>query len=724
MKFFVSLFAAICICLSLTACAAAPAPAETPAPTAEAQPLPVESAAPAVEYSKDDYFDRVLSDDELEALKDADLNTLRSEISTIGDAVAFLDGFSPACYSNIDGEINLQITFLYDLHTRPEATFTQTYAAFAAWCLCDDYEDIKYVICIGENQDSCRVIPALALPVSGGWYVCAPWEDSTLLDEDSGHGLVPVELESLDALQDKLFLELSNPMAMQIFLAEANQPTLQFSLDMGGFSAKPTVGEAETVYTVSPEYMEGREQSKRRQAVENLDKLELPGLLAASLSKDDISALIGRDADTVAAELKTLGDVLYYLALSGYHTTDGDIKIWEGELCWSMNEAPRTVFANNAGNCGGTAALVPFLLEGDYEEAGCLSMTCDVEIGGGHVISYIKSGSTCYVFDPRGVVDTNYTWDGGISTGGDVRSAGTAWRSNVDETYKLIFAYPTVTGDLPGMGDGKTVYLPEQYRDIITVVYEADNEGYRFDWRSIGENALRQMEVYRSSFTQLPNTAEAADGGSAVSIDRSGDYFTPLLSAEELEALKDADLYTLQAWISTVADTVAFLDQYNNPFNNAMSDCFAVNLDNFLMMHKTLGTSPDVYTVLCAFFLADDYPEAQIIVGSVSDMGHSRYRRCHYALLLPEGDGYCVVNPSTRSAYDSCIYGFQEISVGSTDELADALVPYTLDVPKRDSKLKLESLYSLSAHINNVRFGYENNVLLAPAEATELYTEN
>lgn len=64
-------------------------------------------------------------------LKTADLNTLRREISTIGDATAFLDLFSPRTYRGFGDQAHLDIEFLFDLHTHPEATFSMIYTAFA-----------------------------------------------------------------------------------------------------------------------------------------------------------------------------------------------------------------------------------------------------------------------------------------------------------------------------------------------------------------------------------------------------------------------------------------------------------------------------------------------------------------------------------------------------------------------------------------------------------------
>ncbi len=713
MKRLITLFTAICICLSIAACGAAPAPAETaspaaetPVPTDEAQPLQEEITITGVDYSKADYLNRVLSGDELEALKEADLETLRAEISTIGDAVAFLDLFTPASFAGFGNEIHLDIDFLFDLHTRPEATFAQTYTAFAAWCLTDDYEDIKYIICIGENTGFCRVIPALAMPVSSGWWVYSPYERSKVLQPGSSESVEEIELSSLDNLQDHLVLELSVPVPYQIFVADADQRDLRFNLDESNLRATVSAGSAELVYTLDVEKLAAL---RRQTNLDNLRKLSLPTVLAASLSEAEISALVGKDAKTVAAELKTLGDVLYYMALSDFHSTDGDIKVWEGDLCWSMNDSPAVVFSSSAGNCGGLAAFVPYMLQGDCEEAGCLSMTCDVELGGGHVITYLKAGDYYYVFDTRAIVDTQYTWNGGISMGGSVETAGRKWRNNVDETYKLIFAYPTNDGDLPAMGDGKTVYLPEQYRDKISIVYEAKDEGYSFSWRSIGDEAMAQVESLRNVFTERPDKS--------VTIDRSGNYFTRVLSDEQLWRLKSSDANTLQAWISTVADAVAYLDLFESTMYDGINECFSAEVSWMLNLHRTEATAPDSYTFLTGWLLADDYPEADYLIASVQG---ADVDRCHHGLLLPEGKGFVTVNPAEYSRRENYVYGFEQSRFGSTEGIGSALEPLNL-AHHDDSRLNICHLFSLPLGTKSMDFSYDGYFLIAPAGAKELH---
>ena len=177
---------------------------------------------------KEDYIRRSLSDSRLKALRGSSLGTLQKEISTIGDAAAFLDQYAPHPYSGFAGEIRLDLNFVFNLHTRPEASTPQTYAAFAAWCLADDYDGIQYVLCLSDRGNYTAVLVALALPVAGGYALYSPQRSSSLVTDrllpemvtDTLEGLSPGELKEYDF-----------DVIHQIFIADAEQTDLRFRLD-------------------------------------------------------------------------------------------------------------------------------------------------------------------------------------------------------------------------------------------------------------------------------------------------------------------------------------------------------------------------------------------------------------------------------------------------------------------------------------------------------------
>ncbi len=632
----------------------------------------LESIKNVYDFSPADYLDRRLTDSELASLKSASLDTLRKKISTVGDAVAFLDQFSPRWFSGFSDSLRLDIEFLYDLHTRPEATFSHTYTAFTAWCITDDFEDVRYLICTGALQDYFRTSPALILPITDGYYIYSPYETSSLLDPGSSEPVKAMTLSSLSGIEESVSINWTNPKPYQIFIAPADQKDLQFAVDEAAQWASLTSGKAELVYSISDEEKAELEEQRReeiaRVSLENLrsrwNSYGFPASFAPSMSESKIKALIGKDIDTVSGSLKTLGDVLYYLALGGYYTTNGDIKVWEDGLCWSFNDAPETVFANNAGNCGGTAAFVAYLLTGDYNEAGCISMTLDIDIGGGHVITYLKDGGTYYVFDSRALVDSNYSWNGGITSGSTLVSAGQKWRSENDPSYKLMFAYPTTEGDIPALGDYKTVYLPTQYRDRITIVYEATSEGYKYDWRSISADVLEKINGLRRPVSSTPD--------SDVTIDRSGNYFTRVLTDAQLVKLKWADKETLRSHISTAADAVAWLEQFNPNHYSGFEGEIRLDIDFLLPLHSSdEATTGQTYSAFTAWCLSDDYDGIKYII---SIMRPSEWIQTLTGLALPCEGGYYVYSPCSDAKEYMSEY-FHDAQLSDLSSLESKLVP-------------------------------------------------
>ena len=77
-------------------------------------------------------------------------------------------------------------------------------------------------------------------------------------------------------------------------------------------------------------------------------------------------------------------------------------------------------------------------------------------------------------------------------------------------------------------------------------------------------------------------------------IDTSGNYMTRVLTDEQLEKLKYADAETLQAWISTVADTVAYLDRFEQHFYSCINSGFEVDVEFLLDLHRREATAPDL----------------------------------------------------------------------------------------------------------------------------------
>lgn len=460
----------------------------------------------------DTYLARVLSDKELAALKEADLDTLREEISTVEDAVAFLEQFTPNGYSGFDEEIRLDIEFLFDLHTRPEATTSQTYAAFAAWCLTDDYEGIKYIVCVSDVL-GCRVSPALALPVAEGYYIASPGEGTEAM-RGNFHAIKPVVVDSLENLAGKIAFENKNLVLYQVFVADANQAELRFVLDENAKNAAVSVGEAALAYQISREELAAMADAKRQERVRfawdqlqtNWSSYNMPASMAPTMSKKEVEQLVGKDIDTVVAACKTLGDCLYYYALSGFEGCGGDLQTYDssiggGNLYWHYNYTPWVTFARNKGNCGASSGLTSYLLRGDYDTVGMLGMTFAEGEGGGHFINYLYDGKTYYVFDIVNLLSAFHQSGFCFSSDNALRRAADLWIEQSDSPVRLMWAYQTFDGDVPvgwDWGNSHISYLPAEYKDTGEILIETPSEGYVYRWVTIDEKVLQRIEQNRN----------------------------------------------------------------------------------------------------------------------------------------------------------------------------------------------------------------------------------
>lgn len=399
---------------------------------------------PEVDYTKEDYLNRVLSDAEIAALKFADMDTLRKEISTVGDAVAFLNLFTPGMFYQFGDVINMDLDELMNLHGINEATFPHTYTVFTAWCLTDDYEGIQYVIATGVDWGIYRTSFALALPVKDGYYLYSPFHVGDL----EGMTMESAEVSSLDGLENVVKTDW-NTFPLQIFLADANQTDIMFSYDSDTRIATPTNGNVREVYAADnnvPSTWDEKAQYIR------VSRFSLPDpLVQTTLSYADAKALVGQDPELIAEKVKTVGDVLQYMIAARF-SYDGPPAYtpWYGR--WGFDAPGDEQIEQNFGCCcGGFGNTVAYLLEGDYEKQGRVQWLG----GGNHVINWVYTGGKYYVFD-----FTLYCAGGNFD--------------NYD-------APVTILDDLSDYYDKMPSDYPKSEINAL-VVYEADGKGYPEDW--------------------------------------------------------------------------------------------------------------------------------------------------------------------------------------------------------------------------------------------------
>lgn len=198
------------------------------------------------------------------------------------------------------------------------------------------------------------------------------------------------------------------------------------------------------------------------------------------------------------------------------------------------------------------------------------------------------------------------------------------------------------------------------------------------------------------------------------------DFVQRKLSDEQLAELKQADIDVLQAAISTVADAVAYLDQFphgRNSFYDAIHSDFLMDVADMLELHRTESTGPDVYTSFTGWCLADDYPEARYLISTGTCPG---FTWIYHSLLMPSEDGFRVVTPAGHSKYWNCVFGFEEVPVSTPEGIEEHLIPIHAGMTD-DSGMFLYHLYSIEVGKAKMNFWMDGNYLVTTTDAEELY---
>lgn len=198
------------------------------------------------------------------------------------------------------------------------------------------------------------------------------------------------------------------------------------------------------------------------------------------------------------------------------------------------------------------------------------------------------------------------------------------------------------------------------------------------------------------------------------------DCFLRRLSDEQLAALKDANADTLQAEISTIADAVAYLDQFphgRDSFFDALDRDFLLNIEWMLDLHRGEATGPDVYTSFTGWCLADDYPESRYIVASGDSHG---FTWIYHGLLLPTEGGWHVTSPAGHSVYWNTVYGFDEMTIPGLEGLESRLIPHHAGMSD-DSDLFLYHLFTVETGRDTMNFWLNGNYIATDSGAEELY---
>lgn len=436
-------------------------------------------------YASVDEEPRKLSDDEIKALYGLPHGLVRSAISTVPDAIAYMDFRFPELW------MGLSVHNGIDTHSRwmrsaqeilvctkdtPESKNAASRACVVnclTYLLDDDYE-IESLIAfwpdpraMGESGPE-KAINAIKTPT--GYLFFDP--------------VTRMQGDVMSRLGDLLPEMTCSSVAEYIETIRQN-PALSSTIkyiykNTGGvrMDYRHTFTTGFTIETESPGiemvyYSVPAQEPGQHIKPENIGSYMLSTILGGTtLTPEEAYALVEAEPEVVQEKVKTAADVLMYMMASrmvegtGCYCTDIDGHTWH----WNMDA--KTFMKDRRAGCGQCANLGRYLLDGDYEEIGFVDHTYFPGGGGGHVYNYIVCEGKYYIVDFSSYYFSGYepTQDFKVP----VLNTLEEWGTKIHDYYQnvcLSMTYNQCRGFPVVYGDDTFFSVPEDA--AFTILYDA-----------------------------------------------------------------------------------------------------------------------------------------------------------------------------------------------------------------------------------------------------------
>ena len=334
---------------------------------------------------------------------------LRAEISTIEEVSAYFDARFPELWMSAhmtDGIVDwFWLGAGEDIVLRgPEEAVGRSCVVNAATYLLSD--DMEIFTVIGFRHDESGGGPLLAvncIRTETGYRFVDPVLGMRG-DAMSRYGSLLPEAE-VGSLEEYVELLRQDPQLMgeldDLYLFEGGG-VIEFYEDASGLVTLKSPDISPLFHNADKAAAEAlaREQTKARIRPENIGSYRLASCLGGTtLTPEEAYALVDAEPETVKEAVKTAGDMLMYMLAAqtgdngGCYCTD-----WDG-YTWHTNFTYREVLERKLSNCGASANLANYLLEGDYEEVGFILHAYYPGNGGGHVYNYFLYEGKYYIVD-------------------------------------------------------------------------------------------------------------------------------------------------------------------------------------------------------------------------------------------------------------------------------------------------------------------------------------
>ena len=449
-------------------------------------------------YASIDDEPRKLSDEDLANLMHRPAGYVKSAISTVPDAIAYLDMRFPSLWmgmtlhNGIDQSsrwLRSAITVLSD-YANPASRSCMVNSI--TYLLSDDYQ-IESLIAFWvdpntSGQDGPQKV-INCIKTDTGYLFFDPVVRMQG-DAESRKGALLPEM-SCSSVAEYIQNIRTNPALsadVRYIFKNTNGVRMNYTVSFaGGYSVTTKSEGLEMVY-----YSTGEESAVPEEAVnlitpENIGKYKLSSMLGGvTLTAEEAKTLVGAAPEVVQEKVKTAADVLMYMLAAQTGDTHGCLCTDVGEYTWHWNISAKEVMSMGLGNCGSCANLANYLLDGDYEEVGYMDQAYYPGNGGSHVYTYILHEGKYYIIDYSWFIFNNY--DPALDYAPFVLNSLTEWPEKIPYVYGPVclvmtydtpgMQYPVIFGDAYQQELGGMYYvLPEGAE--YTVLYEAP-DGYRY----------------------------------------------------------------------------------------------------------------------------------------------------------------------------------------------------------------------------------------------------
>lgn len=436
---------------------------------------------------------RQLSNDEIAALIHRPAGYVKTAISTVPDAIAYLDLRFPELWMGMSLKNGIEVNNRWlrsavEILSDYESPAARSCIINCITYLLDDNYELESLIAFYPDLDTPNEDgPEKAInciKTTNGYLVFDPVlrmqgdamsRNGSLLPEMSC-GSIAEYLEhirqnpTLSSVIKCIFIN-SNGVRMDYIRGFTDGYTIT--------TASPSI---EIVYySVEPQ------EPEQHIKPENIHKYKLSTMLGGvTLSTEEAYSLVDAAPEVVQEKVKTAADVLMYMLAAKIADSHGCKCTQVNNHKWHWNMSAMEVMKNKLGNCGSCANLANYLLDGDYEEVGYMDQAYYPGNGGSHVYTYILHEGKYYIIDYSWFIFENYEPSRDYAP--HVLNSLTEWPEMIPYVYGpvcLVMAYdspgmqyPVVFGEEYAQEFGDIYYiLPEDIE--YTILHEAP-DGYKY----------------------------------------------------------------------------------------------------------------------------------------------------------------------------------------------------------------------------------------------------